>query len=217
MPPKIDRNSKSKNDSLRVLQNCKCAEGTSAISCAECDAARPNYRSNSDPLLESAPLRMRDHWENSKQSRQTVRSSRSAAKILRKVVSCEQEELWLIALCPGKTLLALKMIFRGTATACVVHPRDIFRELCRVNAAAFILGHNHPSQNPTPSTDDWIVTKQLVACAQLIQIPMLDHIVVTNDNHRSMAALNPSLFSGGRLQKTENHFPRPGAEPGSRN
>ncbi len=189
MPPKVD-----KKDPQMVFRNCKGAASTSANSSAKCDAVRPNYRSNSDPLPISEALTADEHRENLKLRRQTVRSSRSAAKLLRSLVSQDQEELWVLALCPAKSLINCKMLFRGTATACSAHPRDLFRELCRANAACFIIGHNHPSQNPMPSQEDWEVTRRLLRCAEIFQIPMIDHIVVTNDNHRSMAALQPELF-----------------------
>lgn len=195
MPPKVDRESESNNDSLMVLQNCKCAASTSANSSAECDAVRPNYRSNSDPLPKNEAITIDEYRENPKLARQTVRSSRSAARLLRKLVSRDQEELWLLALCPAKSVLSCRLMFRGTATTCLIHPRDIFRELCRVNAASFILAHNHPSQDPTPSDEDWAVTKRLLICAEIFQIPMVDHLVVTDENHRSMASLRPQVFA----------------------
>jgi len=200
MPPKVDIKSESNSDSLLVLQNCRCAPGTSAISSAECDAVRPNYRSNSDPLPTIESIRTDEYRENSKLPGLTVRSSRSAAKLLRKLVSRYQEELWLLALCPAKSVLSCRLMFRGTSTTCLIHPRDIFRELCRVNAASFIIAHNHPSQDPTPSEEDWAVTERLLVCAEIFQIPMVDHLVVTDENHRSMAALRPNVFESQNIK-----------------
>jgi len=210
MPPKVDIKSESNSDSLLVLQNCRCAPGTSAISSAECDAVRPNYRSNSDPLLNAEPVTAGEHREKPKLVRHAVRSSRSAARLIRKHVSLEQEELWLLALCPAKSVLSCKLMFRGTANMCVIHPRDIFRELCRVNAACFIIAHNHPSQDPNPSPEDWAVTKRLLVCAEMFQIPMVDHLIVTDQNHRSMAALRPQMFN------PDVYRPELGADPGTR-
>lgn len=193
-PPKVDIKSESNNDPLMVLQKCRCAASTSANSSAESDAVRPNYRSNSDPLPMVDSITFDKDRRNRELARRTVRSSRSAAKILRKLVSQDQEELWLLALCPAKSVLSCRMVFRGTATACLIHPRDIFRELCLVNAASFIIAHNHPSQDPTPSEEDWSVTERLLVCAEIFQIPMVDHLIITDDNHRSMAALRPGIF-----------------------
>jgi DNA repair protein RadC len=205
MPPKVDIKSESNSDSLMVLQNCRCAAGRSANSSAECDAVRPNYRSNSDPLPISEPVTADEHREKPKLARQTIRSSRSAARLIRKNVSREQEELWLLALCPAKSVLSCKLMFRGTANICVIHPRDIFRELCRVNAACFIVAHNHPSQDPNPSPEDWDVTKRLLACAEMFQIPMIDHLIVTDQNHRSMASLRPQIFSDPNWGQSQAH------------
>jgi len=213
MPPKLDRKSESNSDSPMVLQNCRCAPGRSAISSAECDAVRPNYRSNSDPLLTTEAVTAGEHREKPKLMRHAVRSSRSAARLIRKHISLEQEELWLLALCPAKSVLSFKLMFRGTVDMCVIHPRDIFREICRVNAASFIIAHNHPSQDPNPSPEDWAVTKRLLVCAEMFQIPMVDHLIITDQNHRSMAALRPQMFNpmfsqmfiGPNWQQTQEH------------
>jgi DNA repair protein RadC len=202
MPPKVDIKSESNSDSLMVLQKCRCAARRSANSSGECDAVRPNYRSNSDPLPLFEQVTTSDHREKSKLVRQTIRSSRTAARLIRKYFSQEQEELWLLALCSAKTVLSCKLMFRGTADMCVIHPRDIFRELCRVNAACFIVAHNHTSQDPNPSAQDWAVTRRLLDCAEIFQIPLVDHLIVTNLNHRSMAALRPQIFIGSNREQT---------------
>lgn len=203
MPPKIDNKSESNSDSSMVLENCRCAAITSANSSADCDAVRPNYRSNSDPLPTGDRITADEYREKSKLVRPTIRSSRSAARLLRKCISRDQEELWLLALCPAKSVLTCRLMFRGTGNMCLIHPRDIFRELCRVNASSFIIAHNHPSQDPNPSDDDWAVTKRLVACAEMFEIPMLDHLIITDQNHRSMAGLRPQIFIDPNLEPTQ--------------
>lgn len=70
------------------------------------------------------------------------------------------------------------LIARGSLTSVEVHPRDVFRQLIRVGAAAVIFAHNHPSGDPTPSAQDIALTARLREVGDLVGIPVLDHVVV---------------------------------------
>jgi len=76
-------------------------------------------------------------------------------------------------------LLFRKHIFIGTLNASLVHPREIFSEALRHNAASVILVHNHPSGDPEPSQDDLEITKRLVEAGKIMGIDILDHIIIT--------------------------------------
>lgn len=111
-------------------------------------------------------------------------------------MSRSQEELWILALCPGKKILGVELLFRGTADSCQAHPRDIFRYLCLANASSFIVAHNHPSQDPEPSEHDWQFTQRVSVAASIFGISLIDHIVVTESRYRSLATIRPHLFGG---------------------
>lgn len=66
----------------------------------------------------------------------------------------------------------------GTLDTSVVHPREVFRAAILESAAAVILVHNHPSGDPTPSTEDQAVTRQLVSAGRTLGIPVIDHVVI---------------------------------------
>lgn len=74
----------------------------------------------------------------------------------------------------------------GTLDATLVHPRDVFREAVRRNAAAVILVHNHPSGNPEPSPDDIGLTERLVKAGQLLGVDVLDHVIVASGGYFSL-------------------------------
>jgi DNA repair protein RadC len=97
------------------------------------------------------------------------------------------EELWVLALGPSKTLLNAKMIFRGTVDACLVHPRDIFRFACLSNASSLIIAHNHPSNDTRPSEQDLLFTRNLLRAARILEIPVIDHLIVTRTRYASFA------------------------------
>lgn len=69
-------------------------------------------------------------------------------------------------------------ISRGTLNATMVHPREVFKPAVLGNAAAVIVGHNHPSGEPEPSVDDDKLTARLLAAGVLMGIDVLDHVIV---------------------------------------
>lgn len=75
----------------------------------------------------------------------------------------------------------------GILNSSLVHPREVFKEAIAERAAAIILVHNHPSGDPTPSQDDCVITQQLVAAGQLLDIPVHDHVIVGRGRYTSFA------------------------------
>jgi len=69
--------------------------------------------------------------------------------------------------------------FIGTLNANLVHPREIFAEALKQNAASIILVHNHPSGDSEPSEDDIEVTKRILEAGKIMGIDVLDHIIIT--------------------------------------
>jgi len=82
-----------------------------------------------------------------------------------------------------------KMVALGTVSSVEVHPRDIFREAVRRNAATVIIAHNHPSGSLDPGLEDRALTERLVKAGDLLRIPVLDHLIITKDEHVSLAEL----------------------------
>jgi len=78
-------------------------------------------------------------------------------------------------------LLFRKHIFIGTLNASLVHPREIFSEALRHNAASVILVHNHPSGDAEPSEDDLAITKRISEAGKIMGIDVLDHIIITKN------------------------------------
>ena len=65
----------------------------------------------------------------------------------------------------------------GTIDASLIHPREVFRLAIHHGAQAVMIAHNHPSGDPTPSREDFVVTERLEEAAKIIGIQLLDHIV----------------------------------------
>lgn len=78
-----------------------------------------------------------------------------------------------------------EVISIGSLDANILHPREIFRPAIEYGAYAIIIAHNHPSGDPQPSPSDLKVTQKLSQIAQLLQIPLLDHIIVGEEGYFS--------------------------------
>jgi DNA repair protein RadC len=72
------------------------------------------------------------------------------------------------------------MVTLGTASASLVHCREVFKFAILQSACAIIVIHNHPSGDPAPSRADIQVTRQLREAAKLIGIDLLDHVIIGN-------------------------------------
>ena len=100
----------------------------------------------------------------------------------------KQEQFHIVTLDTQHGPIANHLITVGTLDASLVHPREVFRPAIRDAASAIILVHNHPSGDPTPSSEDRAVTRKLKEVGELIGIRVLDHIVVARERGRSIIA-----------------------------
>ncbi|QVK19603.1 DNA repair protein RadC [Mycoplasmatota bacterium] len=106
--------------------------------------------------------------------------------IAEEVKSLEQEHFIGIYLDTKNRILAKKTLFVGSLNKSLVHPREVFKEALRHGCASIIVVHNHPSGDPTPSTQDISVTKRLMEVGELMGIELLDHLVIGTDGYISM-------------------------------
>lgn len=84
-------------------------------------------------------------------------------------------------------LIKYEELFFGTIDGAEVHPREIVKAALNCNAAAVILTHNHPSDNPEPSAADRAVTSRIKQSLALVDVRVLDHIIVARTETVSMA------------------------------
>lgn len=98
----------------------------------------------------------------------------------------DREHFAVILLNVKNHILSMPVISVGSLTASVVHPREVFKAAIQQTAASMILVHNHPSGDPTPSKEDIEVTARMVQVGRVMDIPVLDHIILGNDNYISL-------------------------------
>ena len=80
-----------------------------------------------------------------------------------------------------------EVLFTGTIDSAEVHPREVVKEALRLNAAALVISHNHPSGNPEPSAADRVLTKRLREALSMVDVRVLDHIIVGGTKTTSFA------------------------------
>lgn len=97
-----------------------------------------------------------------------------------------EEYVYMLSLNTKGKLLGVFEISHGAVNTSRANPREIFIRAILTGASNIILIHNHPSGDSTPSREDLIITKRIDDCCKLINIPLLDHIIIGNDNYYSM-------------------------------
>jgi DNA repair protein RadC len=101
----------------------------------------------------------------------------------------DHEELWTLALDGRHGLRAARRVASGGIHGLHVAPRDALRVVLREGASSFVLVHNHPRGDPTPSDEDRMFTKAMCQAASVVGVPILDHVVIARRRAASMLEL----------------------------
>lgn len=107
---------------------------------------------------------------------------RDAATMFAAILGHEAVEVFgVLCVTTKRRFIAYHEVGRGSIDSVVVSPREVFQAALLAHASAVVVGHNHPSGDPTPSPDDRELTRRLTAGGSLIGVSVLDHIVVGHD------------------------------------
>ena len=98
----------------------------------------------------------------------------------------DHEELWILVLDGNNGLRAARRVASGGLHGLHVMPRDALRLALREGGSAFILVHNHPSGDPSPSKEDIFFTREMAKAAEAIATPLIDHVVVSRTGYVSI-------------------------------
>lgn len=98
-----------------------------------------------------------------------------------------KENFFAVLLDRRHRVMSVQVVSTGSIDAVAVHPREVFSPAIRDGAAAVVVAHNHPSGDPTPSTEDRLVTERLREVGELVGIGLLDHVVVGAERYFSFA------------------------------
>ena len=97
-----------------------------------------------------------------------------------------QEQVRVLLLDRRNRVVGQRVIYQGNAFSSVVRPAEVLRPAVVVAVPNIIIAHNHPSGDPSPSTNDVDVTKELAKAAELLGITLLDHVVIGGDEAVSL-------------------------------
>lgn len=98
----------------------------------------------------------------------------------------KQEHLKVIMLNTKNTVITIKSVSVGSLNSSIVHPREVFCEAIKKSSASIIISHNHPSGDPSPSSEDISLTQRIKESGKLLGIELLDHIIIGNGNYVSL-------------------------------
>lgn len=121
-------------------------------------------------------------------SEDSLLSPEMTLEFLQSQLADEEREIFVVIFLDNQhRVLKHSRLFSGTLSHVEVHPREIVREAIKVNAAAVILAHNHPSGHAEPSKSDRLITERVVKCCQFMDIRVLDHLIIGRGEYVSFA------------------------------
>jgi DNA repair protein RadC len=91
------------------------------------------------------------------------------------------ENVCIIALDNGNNIIGFDTV-EGATNQCAVYPSNVFRFLLSAAATSFIISHNHPGLSVRPSEADWQITERLQNIGKMLEVPLLDHIIITEND-----------------------------------
>jgi len=98
-----------------------------------------------------------------------------------------REVFLVIFLTSRNTIIKERALFEGTLTESMVSPREVIKEALEAAAASLVFVHNHPSHDPSPSSEDRLLTHRLKDACNLVGVSVLDHVIVGGNRYFSFA------------------------------
>ena len=112
-------------------------------------------------------------------ARKQIKSPTDVAELLLLEMShLDQEHLRTVLLDTKNRVQAISTVYIGSLNASLIRVGEVFKTAVKLNSAALIVAHNHPSGDPTPSPEDVLVTREIVSAGKLLDVQVLDHLVI---------------------------------------
>jgi DNA repair protein RadC len=119
---------------------------------------------------------------------QQLSNSQEVYNVLKPMLAEEDdiEKVYIIFLDAQNKILAIEKLFSGSIRSAAIYPREIVKKLICFQASAFVMVHNHPSEDTTPSAEDKSITIKVGIAAASIDVTLHDHIII-GEGYHSMA------------------------------
>ena len=140
-------------------------------------------------VIRSLPEIARRYYQETLPVGETIRSPSDTETFLQSKMRHLGHELFCCLYLDNRhRVLRFDEMFRGTIDGTSVYPREVVKEALKINAAAVILAHNHPSGVAEPSQADERITRRLKSALELVDIRLLDHLIIGEGRATSLAA-----------------------------
>ena len=118
----------------------------------------------------------------------TITSPEELASVVKTFLANTDREIFLtVNFSKANTINSIHIVSIDSLDSAIVHPREVFKAAILSNASSIALVHNHPSGRLIPSQEDIDITRKLVQCGEILSIKVIDHIIVSEDQHLSFA------------------------------
>lgn len=152
-------------------------------------AAEPGVGAARQAVLLAIPEIARRYFEETLPRGEAIRSPADTETFLKARLRDRPHEVFCCLYLDNRhRVLMFEEMFRGTIDGTSVHPRELVKQALRVNAAAIILAHNHPSGVAEPSQADERITRRIKAALELVDIRLLDHLIIGDGISTSLAS-----------------------------
>lgn len=118
-----------------------------------------------------------------------IDSPQKASLLFSNIRGKKQEHFAVATLDGARRLIRNHIVTIGTLTSSLVHPREVFALAIEDRAASIIIAHNHPSGNLETSPQDRKVTDMMRRAGEIMNIPLDDHLIITDDDFASVSGL----------------------------
>jgi DNA repair protein RadC len=149
-------------------------------------------RARAAQVLAAVELGRRTLLRGTVERPQLMHPRQVAAYLLPQFGAAAVEQFGILMLDTKHRVIRIKIVSIGSLDTTVVHPREVFREAAAASAATIVLFHNHPSGDPTPSSEDLVLTTRMVNAGDIMGIGVIDHVILADQRYFS-------LVENGRL------------------
>ena len=108
----------------------------------------------------------------------TLDSPLAIADLCSEMRFLDRELLRVVLLNAKQQLIKVATVSQGSVNESLAHPREVFKPAIVLSAYSFIMVHNHPSGDPSPSEADMRLTRRLVEASRILQVHLVDHVII---------------------------------------
>src|ERR1700730_11433500 len=108
----------------------------------------------------------------------TLDSAGAIADLCSEMRFLDRELLRVVLLNAKQQLIKVATVSQGSVNESLAHPREVFKPAIVLSAYSFIMVHNHPSGDPSPSEADMRLTRRLVEASRILQVHLVDHVII---------------------------------------